>query len=75
MRYPASEKLEIIRPIEGARLPVKRVLAELGVSRPTLYRWYDLYRPFGEAASADRHCGKCALYRSNDQINRRSASR
>jgi transposase InsO family protein len=57
MRYPASEKLEIIRLVEGARLPVKRVLAKLGVSRPTFYRWYDLYRRFGEAALADRRSG------------------
>ena len=48
MRYPASEKLEIIRLVEGARLPAKRVLAKLGVSWPTFYRWYDLYRRFGE---------------------------
>jgi len=57
MRYPASEKLEIIRLVEGARPPAKRVLAKLGVSRPTFYRWYDLYRRFGEAALADRRSG------------------
>jgi transposase InsO family protein len=57
MRYPASEKLEIIRLVEGARLPAKRVLAKLGVSRPTFYRWYDLYRRFGEAGLADRRSG------------------
>ncbi len=28
MRYPASEKLEIIRTVEGSHLPVKRTLAE-----------------------------------------------
>jgi transposase-like protein len=54
MRYPALEKLEIIRLVEGARLPVKRVLAKLGVSRPKFYRWYDLYRRFGEAGLTDR---------------------
>ena len=57
MRYPASEKLEIIRLVEGARLPAKRVLAKLGVSRPTFYRWYDLYRRFGEAGLTDRRSG------------------
>lgn len=57
MRYPASEKLEIIRLVEGARLPTKRVLAKLGVSRPTFYRWYDLYRRFGEAGLTDRRSG------------------
>src|SRR6056297_1344422 len=54
MRYPASEKLEIIRLVEGSHLPVKRTLDKLGVSRPTFYRWYDLYRRFGEAALEDR---------------------
>lgn len=57
MRYLASEKLEIIRLVEGARLPAKRVLTKLGVSRPTFYRWYDLYRRFGEAGLTDRRSG------------------
>lgn len=54
MRYPASEKLEIIRLVEGSHLPVKRTLDKLVVSRPTFYRWYDLYRRFGEAGLEDR---------------------
>ena len=57
MRYPASEKLEIIQLVERSRLPAKRLLAKLGVSRPTFYRWYDLHRRFGEAALADRRSG------------------
>ena len=57
MRYPASAKLEIIRLVEGARLPAKRVLAKLGVSRPTFYCWYNLSRRFGEAALANRRSG------------------
>ena len=54
MRYPATEKLEIIRLIENSPLATKRALEKLGVSRPTFYRWYDLYRRFGEAGLADR---------------------
>jgi len=42
MRYPASEKLEIIRIVERSDLPTKVTLDKLGVSRPTFYRWYDL---------------------------------
>jgi transposase-like protein len=57
MRYPASEKLEIIRIVEQSHLPVKRTLAKLGVSRPTFYRWYDLYQRFGEAGLEDRRSG------------------
>ncbi len=47
MRYPASEKLKIIRLIEQSRPPVKKTLEKIGVSRPTFYRWYDLYQRFG----------------------------
>ena len=32
-------------------------LAKIGVSRPTFYRWYDLYRRFGEAGLKDRRSG------------------
>ena len=35
MRYPASEKLEIIRLVEQSRLPVRRTLERLGVPRAT----------------------------------------
>ena len=38
MRYAASEKLEIIKLVEGSHLPVKQTLEMLGVSRPTFYR-------------------------------------
>jgi len=57
MRYPATEKLEIIRLVERSHLPVKRTLGKLGVSRPTFYRWYDLYRRFGDAGLEDRRGG------------------
>ena len=57
MRYPASEKLEIIRIVERSHLPVKQTLAKIGVSRPTFYRWYDLFRQFGEAGLEDRRAG------------------
>ena len=54
MRYPASEKLEIIRLVEQSHLPVKRTLAKLCVARATFYRWYDLYRTGGPEALDDR---------------------
>ena len=44
MRYPASEKLEIIRLVEQSHLPVKRTLYKLGIPRTTFYRWYDKYQ-------------------------------
>jgi putative transposase len=54
MRYPASEKLEIIRLVEQSHLPVKRTLAMLGSPRTTFYRWYDRYIALGQAGLEDR---------------------
>ena len=54
MRYPASEKLEIIRLVEQSHLPVKRTLSKLGIPRATFYRWYDLYQSGGPEALDDR---------------------
>ena len=47
MRYPASEKAEIIRLVEQSHLPVRRTLEKLGIPRATFYRWYDLHRTGG----------------------------
>ncbi len=54
MRYPASEKLEIIKLVEQSHLPAKRTLARLGIPRTTFYRWYDRYRTGGPEALEDR---------------------
>jgi putative transposase len=53
MRYAAAEKLEIIRLVEQSSLPVRRTLAQLSISRATLYRWYQRYRARGAVALAD----------------------
>ena len=37
MRYPASEKLEIIRAVETSPLPVRRTLAQIGIAKSTFY--------------------------------------
>ena len=55
MRYPASEKLEIIRLVEESALPVRRTLEKVGIPRATFYRWYDLYQAGGREALDDRH--------------------
>ena len=57
MRYPASEKLEIIRLVEHSHLPVRRTLDKLGIPATTFYRWYDRYRAFGQACLEDRTSG------------------
>ena len=54
MRYPASEKLEIIRLVEQSPLPVKRTLETLGIPRATFYHWYDLYQNDGPESLDDR---------------------
>ena len=54
MRYPASEKIEIIRMVEQSHLSVRRTLEKIGIPRATFYRWYDLYRSGGPEALEDR---------------------
>ncbi len=54
MRYPASEKLEIIRLIEQSHLRVRATLDQLGITHSTFYRWYDAYSCGGPEALADR---------------------
>jgi transposase InsO family protein len=54
MRYPAAEKLEIIRLVEQSHLPVRRTLRHLGIPRATFYRWYDLYQSGGPEALEDK---------------------
>jgi len=54
MRYPASEKLEIIRIVEQSHLPAKWTLDKLGIPRTTFYRWYDKYQTGGPEALEDR---------------------
>ncbi len=54
MRYPASEKLEIIRLVEQSHLSVRQTLEKIGIPRATFYRWYDLYQSGGPEALEDR---------------------
>ena len=54
MRYPASEKIEIIRMVEQSHLSVRRTLEKIGIPRPTFYRWYDLYLSGGPESLEDR---------------------
>src|SRR5262249_35533273 len=54
MRYPAAEKLEIIRLVEQSPRPVRHTLAKLGIPRATFYRWYDRHSRGGPEALNDR---------------------
>ena len=71
MRYPASEKLEIIRLVERSHLPVRRTLDKLGIPATTFYRWYDRYRAFGQAGLEDRPSGPGRVWnRIPDDVRR-----
>ena len=54
MRYPAEEKLEIIRLVEGSHLSAKQTLDKLGIPRSTFYRWYDRYLEYGVDGLVDQ---------------------
>ena len=72
MRYPASEKLEIIRLVERSHLSVKQTLDKLGVPRTTFYRWYDRYLIGGSSALEDRSPQPSRVWnRIPDDIRRR----
>ena len=71
MRYPASEKLEIIRLVERSHLPVRRTLDKLGIPSTTFYKWYARYRALGEAGLEDRSSGPGRVWnRIPDEIRR-----
>jgi transposase InsO family protein len=53
MRYPAAEKLEIIRTVETSPLPVRKTLAKIGIPRSTFYAWLDRYACGGLDALED----------------------
>ena len=53
MRYPASEKLEIIRTVETSHLPVRRTLDKIGIPKTTFYAWLDRYAAGGLDALED----------------------
>ncbi len=44
MKYPAAEKLEIIRLVEQSALPVRRTLEKIGIPRATFYLYGRLSR-------------------------------
>ena len=54
MRYPASEKLEIIRTVEASHLPTRQTLKMLGTHSSTYYDWYARLSDGGIDALTDR---------------------
>jgi putative transposase len=54
MRYPSSEKLEIIAIVEQSPPPAQCTVEQLGIPRRTLCRWYDRCLEGGPEALPDR---------------------
>jgi putative transposase len=54
MRYPVSEKVEIIKLVEQSHLSARKTLEQIGVPRATFYRWYEQYQTGGPDALGDR---------------------
>ena len=54
MRYPISEKLEIIRKVEASHLSVKQTLTMIGIPISTYYDWYARWIQGGVDALSDR---------------------
>ena len=55
MRYSQSEKMEIIRIVEGSELGVNRTLAELKINKSTFYNWYKRYQEEGFAGLKNQY--------------------
>ncbi len=70
MRYPASEKLEIIHLVERSHLPIKQTLDKLGIPRTTFYRWYDRYPIGGLEALEDQSPKPSRLQTSTSGVAR-----
>jgi putative transposase len=54
MRYPVSEKREIIKLVEQSHLSARQTLDRIGIPRATFYRWYAKYQTGGEDELEDR---------------------
>ncbi len=62
MRYPAAEKLEIIRPVKPSHLPVRRILTRIVLLRTTFNRRYDLYVMHEPEALGDPSSRPCRVW-------------
>ena len=62
MRYPASDKFEIIKLVEQSHLSAQQTLDKLGIPRATFYRWYDRYLCDGIDGLADKPSGQTQVW-------------
>ena len=75
MRYPASEKLEIIRLVENSHLSARRTLQKLGIPRSTFNRWYDRFLAGGVDALEDRRPRQYPTSKNSRRKSRKNCSR
>jgi putative transposase len=62
MRYPAAEKLEIIRLVKPSHLPVRRTLTKIVLLATTFHRWYGLYVMHQPEALGDLSSRPCRVW-------------
>jgi len=55
MKYAPSEKMEIIRMVEGSTLSVKQILRKIDVPRSSFYEWDIRYKEGGYDGLASKH--------------------
>ncbi len=60
MRRTASEKMEIIRLVEGTELSVRATLRQLGIPKSTFYGWYQRYLTAGFDGLRDKKPARAA---------------
>ena len=58
----AQHKLEILRVVQGSDLPVRQVLAQIGIASSTYYRWRGRFRREGTVGLVDRPAGKRSVW-------------
>ncbi len=58
MRFVQSEKFEIIRLVEQSSTSVNKTLKELGINKPTFYKWYNAYLQDGYDGLASKPISK-----------------
>lgn len=73
MCYSQSEKMEVIRLVEGSPLGVKPTPRELGINRSTLYAWYLRYREEGYDGLAPKVCKRRRFWNANPPWEREKA--
>lgn len=71
MRYSQSEKMEIVRVVEGSELSVRQTLRELDVNRSSFYHWYKGYMEKGFEGLSNRKPGPTRFWNKIPQSEKK----